>query len=278
MKRFSLLSSLVISAAIFSTDAHCDDATSQSIIQSGSNNYGACSIKILRIDDQVFWGSGPQDVPSGIHKIWLNLLGVDCQDTRTILISCETDGGYIYSTSINGCTNVGRRMDFPGAQDYWAKIDEAKRQKALGIEADQYRSYKDRLASATTKSEILRVIDAVTSRLKNGVNRDDPEDLIGQAKAKLAPILKAEADENARLANVAAERKSAEAKQVVAFRKTIEEGTETNCGPAIEVKPKLIKVSFAVSNYGNEHWIKRDQLFPASYGCRFVNGEYQPPL
>lgn len=278
MKRFALLSSLMISAAIFSTEAHCDDATEQSIIQNGPSNYGECRLRMFEIDGHTVWSNDPQDKPSGNHKIFLQLVGIDCHDRRTFQINCETDGGYIYATSINGCTNVGRRMDFQGAQEYWAKIDEAKRQKALSIEADQYRTFKDRLTSATTKTEILRVIDDVTRRLMNGVNRDDPDDLIGQAKAKLAPILKAEADENARLAKIEGERKAAEAKQVVAFRKTIEEGTETNCGPAIEVKPKLIRVSFAVTNYGNEHWIKRDQLFPAGFGCRFVNGEYQPPL
>ena len=63
-----------------------------------------------------------------------------------------------------------------------------------------------------------------------------------------------------------------------AFRKTLNEGAETNCGPAIEVKAKLVKVAFAVANYGNEHWIRRDEIFPSGYSCRFVNGQYQPPL
>lgn len=66
-------------------------------------------------------------------------------------------------------------------------------------------------------------------------------------------------------------------KEITAFRKTLNEGAESNCGPIIEVKNKLVKVAFAVANYGNEHWIRRDEIYPSGYGCRFVNGQYQPP-
>jgi hypothetical protein len=63
-----------------------------------------------------------------------------------------------------------------------------------------------------------------------------------------------------------------------AFRRAIKPETETNCGPALEIKGSLVKVYFPVANYGNEHWIRRDQLFPPKYGCRFFNGRYEPPL
>jgi len=60
-----------------------------------------------------------------------------------------------------------------------------------------------------------------------------------------------------------------------AFRKSLREGDDTNCGPIIEIKGKLIKVAFAVANYGNEHWVKREQILSPDYACRFVNGQYQ---
>lgn len=68
-----------------------------------------------------------------------------------------------------------------------------------------------------------------------------------------------------------------EKQRVIAFRKSLKEGDETNCGPVIELKPNLVKVAHAVSNYGNEHWIKRDQLVPSSYDCSFYNGTYRAP-
>ena len=67
------------------------------------------------------------------------------------------------------------------------------------------------------------------------------------------------------------------AKELALFRNSLKEGDETNCGPVIEVKAKLVKISFPVQNYGDEHWIRRDAIFPAGYGCSFVNGQYQPP-
>jgi TPR repeat protein len=61
------------------------------------------------------------------------------------------------------------------------------------------------------------------------------------------------------------------------FRKSLKEGDETNCGPVIEVKNKLIKVAHPVADYGNEHWIRREQIFTPEFGCSFYNGQYAPP-
>jgi hypothetical protein len=65
--------------------------------------------------------------------------------------------------------------------------------------------------------------------------------------------------------------------KLASFRHSLRAGSETNCGPVIEVKRNLVKISRAVANYGNEHWIRREELFPSGYGCRFHRGEYQPP-
>jgi hypothetical protein len=61
------------------------------------------------------------------------------------------------------------------------------------------------------------------------------------------------------------------------FRASLRVETETNCGPVIEARGNLLKIYSPVSNYGNEHWIPRGQVFPPGYGCRFFNGHYQPP-
>jgi len=66
-----------------------------------------------------------------------------------------------------------------------------------------------------------------------------------------------------------------EARKLAQFRSSIKLETETNCGPVLEMKGGLAKVYAPVANYGNEHWIKKDQLFPAGQACRFVNGRYQ---
>lgn len=84
------------------------------------------------------------------------------------------------------------------------------------------------------------------------------------------------AEEQVRL-RAEVQRKKVEKAQIVSFRKSLQDGDDTNCGPVIEVKVKLVKVAYAVANYGNEHWIKRDEIFPAGYGCHFYNGQYEPP-
>lgn len=74
-----------------------------------------------------------------------------------------------------------------------------------------------------------------------------------------------------------AEENAVRQKEIDTFRKALIEGDDTNCGPAIEVKEKMVKVAYALSGYGNEHWIKRDQIFPKKYNCEFKNGQYIAP-
>ena len=63
----------------------------------------------------------------------------------------------------------------------------------------------------------------------------------------------------------------------VNFRTTMKVGVETNCGPIVDIKSDMIKVYFPVKNYGTEQWIRRDEIFPPSVPCRFVDGKYQFP-
>ena len=63
----------------------------------------------------------------------------------------------------------------------------------------------------------------------------------------------------------------------VKFQSAIKIGIETNCGPIVDIKSDMIKVYFPVQNYGTEQWIRRDEIFPPSAPCRFLNGKYQFP-
>lgn len=63
-----------------------------------------------------------------------------------------------------------------------------------------------------------------------------------------------------------------------AFRRSIRVETETNCGPVLEIRGALIKIYSPIRNYGNEHWIRKEQIFPPSYDCHFFNGNYTPPM
>jgi hypothetical protein len=66
-------------------------------------------------------------------------------------------------------------------------------------------------------------------------------------------------------------------KNIENFRKTLKIGVDTNCGQILETKGSSAKVLFSVKNYGNEHWIEFNKIFPKGHGCRFVKGKYIAP-
>lgn len=75
----------------------------------------------------------------------------------------------------------------------------------------------------------------------------------------------------------AEKRRNEAMRSIIAFRKSIKIETQTNCGPVLETKGQLVKIYFPLSNYGNEHWVNKNSLFPSHYACSFYNGRYQPP-
>lgn len=102
---------------------------------------------------------------------------------------------------------------------------------------------------------------------------NDPDRLVPKVQLKLNSLLAQEKieEEKARRSQIE------EGRKLSMWRQSLRDGDETNCGPVIEAKGKLLKISYAVENYGNEHWIRRDQIFPSRYGCYFLNGQYQIP-
>ena len=148
---------------------------------------------------------------------------------------------------------ANRRIDY-------LQNEEAEHNKKLFLE----KCHND-FTKASSSQDWLSFISTYTG--------NDPDQLIPKAKEKFKLAEAREAKE----AKLAEAQQHKAAFELAAWRKKIHEGDETNCGPVIEVKPKLIKISNAVAGYGNEHWIRRDQLYPTGYSCRFFNGEYQPP-
>jgi|GEM_PF-3909138 hypothetical protein len=305
MKHILFLIVFVI-AQIYPELSFGKDLSKLSVVSNNVPTNSDLRIRIGGIDKETFFMSmliSSRDVLPGSHEIILDVCtggGASGQSNCSkSVINCETEPGISYTVSLQGCIELGRRMDFDGAKEYWAKYDSDKQQAALeaaealrhkreAAELANYQAAKESLANANSKADIEAIISAVLKKVQFGINREDPDNLLKQAKLKLAPYLQAEAEENARQDVIKAkeavrqakeegDRKTRERQQIAAFRKSIDGGAETNCGPVIEVKGKLVKVSYAVSNYGNEHWIRRDDIFPAGYGCRFYNGEYQPP-
>lgn len=74
-----------------------------------------------------------------------------------------------------------------------------------------------------------------------------------------------------------AEQRQIERKSIDDFGKLIAVGTKTNCGLVIERKPTIVQVYIPVKDYGNEHWIEINRLYPQGYACNFINGTYVDP-
>lgn len=181
------------------------------------------------------------------------------------------------------------------------QVDKDKIQAAL-IDVDvekTFQLYLDRISKEKYKSSCEKTLkEATNSReYKNFVTscKDFYDDVtIEMANKKFAELSKQEAVERAkrdleykntnleierqRKERVAAENKLMEDKirQIKIFRSSLKVEDQTNCGPVIEKKSKMVKVYFPVANYGSEHWIPIDLIKPSEYGCRFVNGGYVP--
>jgi hypothetical protein len=269
------------------------------------------SIDNIEIYSKSPFNTGPVNVLPGTHPMEIKT----CSSQGTVAkcswnySKCYTEAGRQYLATSSGCIDKGRRMDFPDAEKYWAdkdtqskKLAEEERAAAYIFkethEESEYQINKRSLINAD-RDELERIIKSVKFKMQYGIHKDDPDGLLQLAKQNLEPYLLAEkkqkdiADakrikeeaeatrkanlETIRQGKLEAIKKDKEQKQIAVFRKSIKEGDETNCGPVLAVKAKLVQISFAVANYGTEHWIRRDEIFPSGYGCSFMNGQYQMP-
>lgn len=191
------------------------------------------------------------------------------------------------------------------------KIKEIIKQTALIDKVKEYDSaqklmaYRQAFKSAYTSQMLQRVIDeykdndpenlisvAITEKkaleTKEMALHQKRLDEIKQDLERREAMDKANAEEEQRkevdYQNFIAEQEKQKAvrhkqltSEVRKFQTTIKIGSETNCGPVLEIKASLIKVYMPVKEYGNEHWLKKSSLYPSSYSCSFYNGQYVEP-
>jgi len=152
------------------------------------------------------------------------------------------------------------------------------------------KKYRDEFFQANTPIDLEKFAEKYKS--------DDPESLVPKAIEKAANLKKTAAEEakqreQAEIARIAAQtkeeaeqRKQAEIQrkqeevrrkqdsaQLTSFRRGIKMTSKTNCGPVLEIKGALIKVYFPIQNYGNEHWINKDEVFPPGKQCDLLIGK-----
>lgn len=289
--RLAMLCMMSLPILVYSENTIAEDFSKLAVIQNAPfyNSSDTHVAYIVRVSDVTSWFSMPEkvNVPPGNYKLSVGVRPIvngfvdkGIGSSSVVNYECTTKAGYVYTVTRNGCSNDGRRMDFEGAKEYWAKVDEDEKQKALIAETARYQSDKLALNNATSKNDILYVISSVEHKMKIGISRDDPEDLLGQAKLLLAPYLKAEADardrdrvarekDAAERAKVQVDRQQKELQQAQLFRKTLAEGDDTSCGLVIEKKAKLVKIQLKSSN--SEKWVKLDEIYPVGQSCSLAS-------
>lgn len=143
-------------------------------------------------------------------------------------------------------------------------------QKTL-IEKETLQRYRDLFKNINTIQSAQNFISKYANL--------DPDSLVPKAEI----MLKALRNEQERVDRKEREIKENEAKilrqeelMTINWRKTLKVGSETNCGPVIEIKNPMIKVYFPVASYGTEHWIMLNTIQRPGTGCRFINGKYIP--
>lgn len=112
--------------------------------------------------------------------------------------------------------------------------------------------------------------------------KTDFDQLVPKTQQRLDKLVtqeEASAKERAR-AQAEADRKQAEIelKRISEWRQTLQPGSDTFCGPVIEVRGPMIKIAVRAQlpGFSNEAWLKAHEIYPASYGCRNVNGRLSP--
>lgn len=166
----------------YSLAANGEDLSKLSLIENSHDEYPKYSVVLM--DEDVLLMPTLRDstnVSPGTHTMKLLVSTAPFQLGGSIIIRCSTKPGEIYRVSNSGCTHIGRRMDFDGAKEYWAKIDEesrirneaaeaAAKSAALRRENQEYAANIVELDNAKSKIDIERVITSVERKLSEGIN------------------------------------------------------------------------------------------------------------
>lgn len=115
-------------------------------------------------------------------------------------------------------------------------------------------------------SKAREVLIGIEQREKSEAQAAQKQILLAEERRHQAAALERQA--------AALERQRIEARESE-WRKTLKIGDDTFCGRVIEIKKPMVKiaVSAQLPGYTNEAWLKMEELFPPTYGCRNTNGK-----
>lgn len=114
-------------------------------------------------------------------------------------------------------------------------------------------------------------------KIQEEQRRAHDEQMAKTYELRMQKMIKDAEIENVRLAKIEQKSIDSVTNNIKAFRKGLSKGSQTNCGPVVDIKESSVQVLFPVKGYGDKHWINIDKIYPKGSGCQFVKGKYLAP-
>jgi len=187
----------------------------------------------------------------------------------------------MFDADSSNVNEVQRFIDYYGKYDPDNLMDDARLRLLQVKKNSELADYRKQFNAARSSADFIGFISLY--------GKNDPDGLVSQARAKLKIAEANESkqwqqwqlEEQERQRRQEAQRKEEAAKQakLEAWRKSIKVGDDTFCGPVIEVRQPMVRISIKVplAGYPSEAWLKSSELYPDwMAGCRNVNGQIRP--
>lgn len=172
-------------------------------------------------------------------------------------------------------TWIKARLSAEGADKAASRAEQAWRQR-YGQQVQQL------LGPDATQKSLRAFINQYGTHAPTTWARLDFDQWVPKAQQRLDKLIAQEASDakERERAQAEANRKKAEneIKRIAEWRKTLQLGSDTFCGPVIEVRGPMIKIAVRAQlpGFSNEAWLKAEEIYPDNYGCRNVNGRLSP--
>lgn len=216
------------------------------------------------------------------YSVCSSLLASTQQDLKTLFKSSDNRASeikYIDRELINKIVEksglfkaIDAKKQIFALQSCQSKFREAKTSNEFSIIVDECSSIKD-----AEQLVLLAIKNRDTLKIQEEQKRAHDEQMAKTYELRMQKTIKDAETENIRIAKI--EQKSIDniTNGIKSFRKGLRKGTQTNCGPVIDVTESSVQVLFPVQGYGDKHWISIDKIYPKGNGCRFVKGKYIAP-
>lgn len=139
------------------------------------------------------------------------------------------------------------------------------------------RDYRDLVANARTVGDYSRLASLAALADPDGVGEKAKQRVLElQSQASAERDAKEEAKRRLEVERRALEsqRRALESQRIAVWRQTVKVGSDTFCGPVIEVRSPMYRIAVRAQlrGFSNEQWLKQEELFPSDYGCTNTDG------